>query len=72
MVIVAIVLAAVAVALSIIALVKSGKVVETKVTTKIEHAPVEHPFIYDEQRESYTLDGKFYVTGSITCKEKEA
>jgi archaellin len=72
MVIVAIVLAAVAVVLSIIAIMKSGKVVETKVTTKIEHAPVEHPFIYDEERKAYTLDGNFYATGSITCKEMEA
>lgn len=71
MTILAIILAALAVVLSIIAIVKSGKVVETKVTTKIEHAPVKHPFIYDEQKKAYTLDGNFYATGSITCNKKE-
>jgi hypothetical protein len=67
MVTVAIVLAVLAVVLSIIAIVKSGKVVETKVTTKIEHAPVEHPFIYDEHQKTYMLNGGLFVSDFIVC-----
>ena len=69
--IVAIIIAAVAVVLSIIAIVKSGKVVETKVTTKVEHAPVENPFMYDEQQKIYVLNGSLWVTDSIGCKNKK-
>ena len=69
--IVAIIISAVAVVLSIIAIVKSGKVVETNVTTKIEKAPVEHPFTYDEQLKTYVLDGSLYVTGTIGCPKKK-
>ena len=69
--IVAIIISAVAVILSIIAIIKSGKVVETKVTTKVEHAPVEHPFTYDEQQKVYILQGSLYVTESIGCPKKK-
>ena len=32
--------------------------------------PVESPFMYDESRKSYTLDGNLYVSGSVSCAKK--
>ena len=36
----------------------------------VEKAPVEHPFIYDDEKQCYTLDGSLEVTGSVTALKK--
>lgn len=69
------ILAVVALACSITALLiaskkKVEKVVETQQVVKIEKAPIEHPFIYDEKKKVYTLDGDLEVTGGICCLKK--
>ena len=37
---------------------------------RVEKAPVEHPFIYDDEKQCYTLDGSLEVTGSVTVLKK--
>lgn len=37
---------------------------------RVEKAPVEHPFIYDDEKQCYTLDGSLEVTGSVTALKK--
>ena len=69
------ILAVVALACSITALLiaskkKVEKVVETQQVVKIEKAPIEHPFIYDEKKKVYTLNGSLEVTGDICCLKK--
>lgn len=60
-------LSIIALAVAIIALVASGLkrkevVKETKVIEKVDS-----PFVYDEERKSYRLDGNLYVDGGITA-----
>lgn len=72
----AIIIASVALVTAIIAVVislKRQKVTERiveKETVKVEHAPVEHPFVYDEETGFYRLDGSLYATGSISALGK--
>lgn len=67
----------IALSVSIVALivaVKKQKAVETVTKEKVVeviHAPVENPFVYDEQVKSYTLDGNLFVTGFLSCLKKE-
>lgn len=42
----------------------------TKTVVRIERAPVEHPFTYDAERTTYTLDGDLLVTGNVSALEK--
>lgn len=46
---------------------KNIKEVVTTTKTEVVHAPVEHPFVYDEKNEVYSLDGSLEVSGGITC-----
>lgn len=53
----------------IIAMRESRK--QTRETiVRVEKAPVEHPFIYDDEKQCYTLDGSLEVTGSVTALKK--
>jgi hypothetical protein len=53
----------------IIAMRESKK--QTRETiVRVEKAPVEHPFIYDDEKQCYTLDGSLEVTGSVTALKK--
>lgn len=53
----------------IIAMRESKK--QTRETiVRVEKAPVEHPFIYDDEKQCYTLDGSLEVTGSVTVLKK--
>lgn len=69
------VVAVLALAASIFALITAAKKSETikEVTkeivkeVKVEHAPVEHPFTYDPDNTSYTLEGNLFVTGGVSC-----
>lgn len=42
----------------------------TETVVRIERAPVEHPFTYDAERTTYTLDGDLLVTGNVSALEK--
>ena len=52
----------------IIAMRESKK--QTREIVRVEKAPVEHPFIYDDEKQCYTLDGSLEVTGSVTVLKK--
>lgn len=53
----------------IIAMRESKK--QTRETVvRVEKAPVEHPFTYDSERTTYTLDGNLEVTGSVSALKK--
>ncbi len=52
----------------IIAMRESKK--QTREIVRVEKAPVEHPFIYDDEKQCYTLDGSLEVTGSVTALKK--
>lgn len=53
----------------IIAMRESKK--QTRETiVRVEKAPVEHPFVYDDEKQCYTLDGSLEVTGSVTALKK--
>lgn len=56
----------------IIAIKERGKKPSTITETvvRIERAPVEHPFTYDAEKTTYTLDGNLEVTGSVTALKK--
>lgn len=54
----------------IIAIKERGKKPSTETVVRIERAPVEHPFTYDAEKTSYTLDGNLEVTGSVTALKK--
>lgn len=66
---IAIIALAVAIAALVISLKRQRVIKETK--TVIEHAPTDHPFIYDAKRKTYTLDGSLKVTGSVSCSERK-
>lgn len=51
----------------IVAVIRSGKVKEVKTEQTIIHAPIEHPFIYDEKDECYWLKGSLHVDGEVSC-----
>ena len=64
---VAIILSAVAVILGVVAIIIAAKNKREVITkTEIKYGPVEHPFIYDSHKTSYTLDGNLFVKGSVT------
>lgn len=46
-------------------------VVNPDPATTTTTAPMESPFVYDETRTVYTLDGSLEVTGSIACLKKK-
>ena len=59
---------------ALIVAVRKQKTVETVTCEKVVevvHAPVEHPFVYDEEVKSYKLDGSLYVSGFLSCLNKE-
>ena len=64
---VAIILSAVAVVLGVVAIIIAARNKREVITkTEIKYGPVEHPFTYDSQKTSYTLDGNLFVKGSVT------
>ena len=59
---------------ALIVAARKRKDVETVTREKVVeviHAPVDNPFVYDEQVKSYTLDGNLFVTGFLSCLKKE-
>lgn len=57
----------VAIVALVIALKKQTVKEVVKTEKVIEHAPVEHPFVFDEKNGMYRLDGDLYVTGSVSA-----
>lgn len=61
----ALVIAIVAVVMAI----KNKKITVKEITVKQEviHAPVDHPFVYDEKAKAYRVNGSLYATGFISA-----
>ena len=61
----ALVIAIVAVVMAI----KNKKITVKEITVKQEviHAPVDHPFVYDEKAKAYRVNGSLYVTGFLAA-----
>ena len=57
----------VAIVALVIALKKQTANEVVKTEKVIEHAPVEHPFVFDKKNGMYRLDGDLYVTGSVSA-----
>jgi hypothetical protein len=55
--------------ISVVMAVKNKKTVvkETTVKQEVIHAPVDHPFVYDEKAKAYRVNGSLYVTGFISA-----
>lgn len=69
----AIIISMVALTVAVIALVIATKRQTLKVIkeTKVEHAPVDHPFIYNETSKVYVLHGDLKVDGEVSCMHKK-
>ena len=61
----ALVIAIVAVVMAI----KNKKITVKEITVKQEviHAPVDHPFVYEEKAKAYRVNGSLYATGFISA-----
>lgn len=73
MIVVALIISVVALVLAIMTYAKALKnksvtIKEVVKEVKVEHAPIEHPFTYDEKTDCYTLDGNIKVTGFACLK----
>jgi hypothetical protein len=40
---------------------------EITVKQEVIHAPVDHPFVYDEKAKAYRVNGSLYATGFIAA-----
>lgn len=69
---ISIIISSLALVIAIIAVVMAVKnkktvVKETTVKQEVIHAPVDHPFVYDEKVQAYRVNGSLYVTGFISA-----
>ena len=69
---ISIIISSLALVIAIIAVVMAVKnkktvVKETTVKQEVIHAPVEHPFVYDEKAKAYRVNGSLYATGFIAA-----
>lgn len=67
---ISIIISSLALVIAIIAVVmaiKNKKITVREITVKQEviHAPVDHPFVYDEKAKAYRVNGSLYATGFI-------
>lgn len=67
---ISIIISSLALVIAIIAVVMAVKnkktvVKETTVKQEVIHAPVDHPFVYDEKAKAYRVDGSLYATGFV-------
>lgn len=67
-----IIISSLALVIAIIAVVMAVKnkktvVKETTVKQEVIHAPIDHPFVYDEKAKAYRVNGSLYVTGFISA-----
>ena len=73
---IALILSSAAVVIGIVAIIiavrnKRETIKEVVIKQEIVHAPVEHPFTYDEEAKAYRLDGNLYTEGFISALDKE-
>jgi hypothetical protein len=69
---ISIIISSLALVIAIVAVVMAVKnkktvVKETTVKQEVIHAPVDHPFVYDEKVKAYRVNGSLYVTGFISA-----
>jgi hypothetical protein len=67
-----IIISSLALVIAIVAVVMAVKnkktvVKETTVKQEVIHAPVDHPFVYDEKAKAYRVNGSLYATGFISA-----
>lgn len=55
---------------SLIIAMRESKKQTRETVVRVEKAPVEHPFTYDDEKRCYTLDGNLEVTGSVSALKK--
>jgi len=73
MTVIAFIISVVALACGCAALIiamRESKKKTRETVVRVEKAPVEHPFTYDSERTTYTLDGNLEVTGSVSVLKK--
>lgn len=61
----------IAIAALVIALRKKPREVIKEQILRVDRAPVEHPFTYDKERTTYTLNGSLEVTGGLAAHAKK-
>lgn len=69
---ISIIISSLALVIAIVAVVmaiKNKKITVKEITVKQEviHAPVDHPFVYDEKAKAYRVNGSLYATGFISA-----
>lgn len=69
---ISIIISSLALVIAIVAVVmaiKNKKITVKEITVKQEviHAPVDHPFVYDEKAKAYRVNGSLYTTGFIAA-----
>jgi hypothetical protein len=67
-----IIISSLALVIAIVAVVMAVKnkktvVKETTVKQEVIHAPVDHPFVYDEKAKAYRVEGSLYATGFVSA-----
>ena len=61
----------VAIAALAIALKKKPREIIKEQVIRVDRAPVEHPFTYDKERTTYTLNGSLEVTGGLAAHARK-
>ena len=61
----------VAITSAVIALKKKPREIIKEQVIRVDRAPVEHPFTYDKERTTYTLNGSLEVTGGLAAHAKK-
>ena len=69
---ISIIISSLALVIAIVAVVmaiKNKKITVKEITVKqdVIHAPVDHPFVYDERAKAYRVNGSLYATGFISA-----
>ena len=69
---ISIIISSLALVIAIVAVVmaiKNKKITVKEITVRQEviHAPVDHPFVYDEKAKAYRVNGSLYATGFISA-----
>ena len=61
----------IAVVALVIALRKKPREIIKEQILRVDRAPVEHPFTYDKERTTYTLNGSLEVTGGLAAHARK-
>ena len=62
-------LALVTAIIAVVMAIKNKKITVKEITVKQEviHAPIDHPFVYDEKAKAYCVNGSLYATGFVSA-----